>query len=570
MRYHRLTRRRAVWLGGSLTTLVVLACGLVGQPFAAARLAQAQAPHPTADPGRGDGSNPLASPPRVEPAQVQFRLGDNPPALSPGVRLAVYDEDSSQKSGEAGSAPTSVRPAVDAATYVRKLREQWGRPKFVFFLTGRQHGYIEPCGCTGLENAKGGLSRRHTFIQLLRDTGWNVVALDVGNQIRRFGKQAEIKFQRTAEILRKLDYAAIGLGPDDLRLSLDGLLAPLSEGRFVCANADIFELNAPFQLINVGGQRIGITAVLGAAELKKINRDHSEIAFRDPFEALAETIPKLRNANYRVLLAHGSVEETRQWVARFPDAFDLVVTAGGEGEPTLEPERVPGSTASIVQVGTKGMYVGLVGVFDNPQQPVRYERVVLDARFPDSPEVMEIFADYQKQLEIHGLAGLGIRPVKHASGHTFVGYEKCGECHTTAFEVFESTPHHHATESLVKPPNSRGSIPRHFDPECLSCHVTGWNPQEYFPYQSGYLSLADTLLHANGCENCHGPGSQHVAVESEEIEVSDAEREELRQQMRLTVEEARKNTCYTCHDLDNSPEFDFDTYWEQVKHKGVD
>ena len=49
---------------------------------------------------------------------------------------------------------------------------------------------------------------------------------------------------------------------------------------------------------------------------------------------------------------------------------------------------------------------------------------------------------------------------------------------TKAYEVWSKTPHAHATDSLVKPPNSRGNIARHFDPECLSCHVTGWDPQQ--------------------------------------------------------------------------------------------
>ena len=26
------------------------------------------------------------------------------------------------------------------------------------------------------------------------------------------------------------------------------------------------------------------------------------------------------------------------------------------------------------------------------------------------------------------------------------------------------------------------------------------------------------------------------------------------------------NNCLECHDLDNSPQFDFDTYWPQVEH----
>jgi hypothetical protein len=39
--------------------------------------------------------------------------------------------------------------------------------------------------------------------------------------------------------------------------------------------------------------------------------------------------------------------------------------------------------------------------------------------------------------------------------------------------------------------------------------------------------------------------------------------------MVVTIEESRSNTqkmCYNCHDLDNSPEFNFDKYWPEVEH----
>jgi hypothetical protein len=69
-------------------------------------------------------------------------------------------------------------------------------------------------------------------------------------------------------------------------------------------------------------------------------------------------------------------------------------------------------------------------------------------------------------------------------GHQFVGSAVCGECHTKAHAIWEKTPHQHATESIVHP-KERSEIPRHFDPECLSCHVTGWEPQKYVPFAGG-------------------------------------------------------------------------------------
>jgi hypothetical protein len=147
--------------------------------------------------------------------------------------------------------------------------------------------------------------------------------------------------------------------------------------------------------------------------------------------------------------------------------------------------------------------------------------------------------------------------------------------------VFEKTPHFHATDTLVKL-----DPPRQYDPECLSCHVTGWNPQEYFPYDSGFMGLKESpLMVGNGCENCHGPAASHVAAESGDETVSDAEMEALRAALRLKIKPNEGNVngatppqvtgkvvdmCMQCHDIDNSPDFDFQKYWPEVKHVGKD
>ena len=41
--------------------------------------------------------------------------------------------------------------------------------------------------------------------------------------------------------------------------------------------------------------------------------------------------------------------------------------------------------------------------------------------------------------------------------------------------------------------------------------------------------------------------------------------------MTLSAEQADKNgVCTKCHDLDNSPHFDFATYYGKISHKGLD
>lgn len=483
---------------------------------------------------------------------------------------------------QAAAAPPAVsneRPVDEKKR--EELFVDWPKPAFVLLVTGQQQGYIEPCGCTGLANQKGGLARRDSLVKqtLLKQQRWPVVALDVGNQVRRSGRQQEIKYQMTVEGLKKIGYHAVGFGPEDLRLSSGELVAAAaaddpSQSLFVSANVAVVDesLTAKYRVIKAGNKTIGVTSVMGAEELKKVQSD--EVLHTSPEEALKEVWPKLAAAkcDLYVLLAQASLEESARLAQKFP-YFDIVVTGGGQGEPTYQPEKIANTKSLMVQVGTKGMYAGVIGFFAEGTKKLRYQRVPLDDRFPDSPDMLQLLASYQDQLKEEGLEGLGLRPLPHPSGLEFVGSHACADCHTKAFEIWEKTPHAHATESIVNP-QERSEIQRHHDPECLSCHVTGWNAQKFFPYKSGYESLEKSkALHSSGCENCHGPGSAHVAAESGELKANAATLEKLRQQMRLPLAEAERR-CIECHDIDNSPDFHvrgaFEKYWEKVRHEGKD
>ncbi|MFP6604023.1 MAG: multiheme c-type cytochrome [Pirellulaceae bacterium] len=490
------------------------------------------------------------------------------------------EDESAEKAVVVDPAPIDPEAKKKASEEPEELFKDWPEPAYVLFLTGRQHGYIEPCGCTGLENQKGGLARRDTLLQQLRSKKWNVVPIDVGNQVRRFGRQPEIKFQLTVNSLQRMKYQAVGLGPDDLKLPAGELIALIAGDSnqatpFVAANVVVLDrsLLPEFQVIQVGDQKIGVTAVLADAQHKLLN--NGDLILEPMVASLTRVWPKLAAAkcDFHLLLCYGSLQVSRQLARQFPQ-FQVVVTAGGSGPPTFEPEVVEPARNLLIQVGPKGMYAGALGIFSDPQNPLRYQRISLSSRFKDSTEMLDQLKSYQSELQRTGLTGLGLRPIAHASNRNFTGSQVCGDCHTKAYEIWKKTPHARATDSLIKPPE-RQDIARHFDPECLSCHVTGWNPQKYFPYQTGYWSLEKTFnMKGNGCENCHGPGSHHVAAESGDLGVDDQQRAVLRKQMQLTLADARQNKCMECHDLDNSPDFHdpgaFETYWKEVEHRGKD
>jgi hypothetical protein len=480
------------------------------------------------------------------------------------------------------------QPPITVATEEernQKIAEDWQQPWLVLYVTGNQYGYLEPCGCTGLANQKGGINRKDTLLTELRGRGWNVLPIDSGNQVRRDGRQSEIKFHWTAHAFREMEYAAVAFGKDDLQLTFDSTLVSMldSDGGnklFVAANVSFVpDFDLTHKVVTVTdrqgkNRKIGITSVLGDAYAKGISNEYITIT---PVEkGLGNAVAALDAAkcDLKVLIAHANLDETREIVKRFPQ-FDVVLTSGGYGEPTYRPETLPGIKTQIVQAGAKGMYAGIVGFFADASQPVRYQRIALSSQFEDAPRMLALFSKYQDELKAKSddsFQMLGLRPLTHPTQREFVGSEKCGECHTTAFDIWKNTPHHHATDSIVEPPER--SLPRHFDPECISCHVTGWNPQKYYPYKTGFISLEQsTHLTGNGCENCHGPGSQHVAAETGDIDSTKEEMEAFRFQMRLTLDRAQ-DKCLECHDIDNSPDFHkdgaFEAYWEKVKHYGKD
>jgi hypothetical protein len=451
--------------------------------------------------------------------------------------------------------------------------KEWGPPQLLLVITGQLDGYIEPCGCTGKENQKGGLSRRQNFFRAVAAADWPVVAVDLGNQVKRFGRQTEIKFQSIADGLRQMGYAAVGFGPGDLRLPAEELVAAVAPvgdrpTPFVSANVGLLGLDANitprFRVIDTGGMKIGVTTVLGDEEAARIRNDAIEVV--PAAKALAAVTGELAAAGctHQILLSWASPAETKQYAEQFPQ-FDIVVTAGGADEPAATLPTLP-TKAKFVELGHKGMYAVAIGLFaDEPT--MRSQRVPLDARWGESADMMKLLAAYQSQLESLGLDGLGLRAIRHPTGRRFAGSAACADCHQEAYDIWKETPHATALVTLEEQDPRRDG-----DPECLSCHVVGWAPQRFEPFEGGFTEMATTPhLAQQGCENCHGPAAAHAAVERGDVRANTAERDALRAALAMTIDtpEGREKVianCLECHDLDNSPNFDFDEYWPAVEH----
>lgn len=515
----------------------------------------------------------------------------------------------SPKAGE-GRTDAAAKPAAGggkkgntAPAAPQPLLADWKKPAAAILLTGEQHGYFEPCGCS--LHQLGGMARRGDLIRILtEERKWPVTGLDVGGTIKRSRHQDQIKFLMFLDALKSMKYAGVALGLEELKLGADFLFqlgadfqlqqqvsdpeelksaVALLSANVVLFDQPDFGWPIPWRVIQVGKVKVGVTAVIGASLREQVapTGASTNITIKDPAEVLPGVIEKLaaEKPDFLILLSHGSEAEAKELAQKFPQ-FKIILTAGGPEEADAKPVVV-GKTL-IVEAGHKGKRVGVLGYYpDNSAAPFRYDLVELDdVRFKNDPRMRELLKTNQQQIQDEGLATSDELLLRHPSGNTFVGAAKCGECHKKAYEHWKDTKHAEGLTSLKTghPGQEKDWVVRTHDPECLSCHVTGWEPQQMLRFESGYYSEEKTPhLAGQQCENCHGPGSKHTALEegfaAKKPDIKMADVLASRANVKRTLDHARKELCIQCHDSDNSPKFKpdaFQEFWDQVAHPWKD
>ena len=158
---------------------------------------------------------PSAVTPSAGPKPEMVPAPEGTPEAVPDAEPVMSDQTPAVKIAPKAEPPLSIKDVMknDSADKIfegdlgpggPEDYRTWSVPNVAIVVTGQQHGYIEPCGCTGLDKQKGGVARRFTFMNELRSKGWKLLPIDAGNQVRRYGPQSEIKFQQTAEAFKAM------------------------------------------------------------------------------------------------------------------------------------------------------------------------------------------------------------------------------------------------------------------------------------------------------------------------------------------------------------------------------
>lgn len=469
------------------------------------------------------------------------------------------------------------------------------KPAAFLVLSGQMYGYMQPCGCSRPQI--GGLERRYELVRELCARGVPVSAADLGDLAPHAqGDQARNKYEFSVRMLSKMPYGALGIGMTELNASLEETLgrAQNYQPPFVLlANLEDKEGRFPqmFQAWTVheaqfldgkkaAGQpvRIGYIGLAGTALIDHAKKTDPALQFTPPGPALKKALAEVReqNPDLIVLLFQGTEEEAAKLANDFPEVQVIVSRADADIAPSLPKMVGPGQKAMLVNLGHKGKSVGIVCLTRSEGGAglaLKYQLadLVEPYELPDDKTnpARELMREYVKavyQNKYLTKVPLTDHPLRAQPGMAeakFVGSAACKGCHPKAFEVWSGSRHSHAYESLEKlgrpfaelklPGREPIKIGRQYDPDCASCHVTG------FGYNDGWTDEMRTPhLKGNHCENCHGPASLHVAHPGQAKYW-----EPLRMKVVLRHTEMK---CRKCHDADNDPHFDIEKYWPKIKH----
>ncbi len=137
------------------------------------------------------------------------------------------------------------------------------------------------------------------------------------------------------------------------------------------------------------------------------------------------------------------------------------------------------------------------------------------------------------KMRIAKTAGVPVPMLLHQTG--FSGNEFCSVCHTKEAETWDLTKHAGAFQTLVTHGADKS-------PECVSCHVVGWNKPGGYTISPPTPSLEDV-----GCEDCHGRGGPHLSPG-------------------LVKNGDYEPQCLACHDPQHSLGFEYAKFLPKISH----
>ncbi|MGH9869463.1 MAG: multiheme c-type cytochrome [Candidatus Polarisedimenticolia bacterium] len=396
--------------------------------------------------------------------------------------------------------------------------------------------------------------------------------LDTGDFSGEANEPGRIKTQNLIEGMGKIGYDVVNVGERDLAGSVaDFISSVVASGLTVTSASLIYRdtgepVFAPYGIKSYKTSK-GLEVKIGYVGLDAFNSAFTRegpggrvVIMRTPAEALKQIVPALRRrVNLIVLLANLGTRDLQEALEAAPGVDLALASFAGRISPAGALETVGGTR--VLYAGDQGKRMGEVRITfaKDPRAPVMTSgHVWLTRRYPSDPALQTLIDQTIARVNDANrrLAQSRVTPVPAPAGggasraggpptspaqpssvrKPFLTSTACQSCHGEAYRVYENSAHAHAFQTLRE-------AKQDYNPECVSCHVTGFHEPE------GFVDAHETpgLMNVQ-CEACHGNAAEHIRDPQKEFGAVPPRR------------------CFGCHTKENSPDFVFYKYWNQIKH----
>jgi hypothetical protein len=356
------------------------------------------------------------------------------------------------------------------------------------FITGNELGTLKPCGCSG--GQLGGLDRRSAVFDSVSAS--KRLIIDTGEFVEGDSEQDLIKFNIIIQAFSLLNYDLVGLSERDVEIAKgQGLLDGIDSVFDVVSFRGDGEADLPTKFtkrLSLRGKEVAVTVGAFDAESKPIEQVGELFMRRSDVQTVNILI--LKRCDDAVL---GSIAKM--------GIVDCLVCPAESDKPEIIGEA--DAKPLVFSVGRLGKYVGRLqieasGVADGEAKlKCTFSSVPVTEDLPQEESLVELYRTYQQLVKEDNLLEKQPRFVL-PDGLEYTGSKSCKLCHEYEYEKWSGKAHAHAYATLE-------SVGSQYDPECVVCHVVGMQ------YLSGFVSEEETgHLKDVGCENCHGPGSEHI------------------------------------------------------------
>jgi 2',3'-cyclic-nucleotide 2'-phosphodiesterase (5'-nucleotidase family) len=402
-------------------------------------------------------------------------------------------------------------------------------------FTGNLLAELKPCGCAKEED-QGGIERRMQYLNDIRRIQPNLLLLDTGDQFKEPTRQGKLKAETLLIATEKMRYDAIALGDRDMvygsKFLKDRPKIPWIGGNLMI---DQFEpIRSKVKLFS-NGLKVGVLAVADPSLFYK----HVGLNVTDPKIAAMKLITRMNETespDLIVLLTHAKRQAALSYLNM--DGVDIVINGHiftESDDIDIDPVRKNGKI--FIQSASRGQKMGELRVLVDPEgnKSMSHRMVKLDSSVKFDSEMVKLYGEYNEKVEAMFFKTLAEKRSGRKKS-VYGGDALCKTCHSSEHRVWSGSRHGRAYATLR-------IINKAFDPECLVCHVVGFN------LPGGFISELDTPELKNvQCEVCHGPGRNHSLVPQAGFGSKASE------------------ACKQCHVKNHSPRFNYAEYWPKIKH----